>query len=321
MVNSINTLGLRVETVVPSSYDSNVDINTQIILIFNSDLDTGSIVGNFVVLKDKDGIYNGEDIQIDNYEIVKGTVTYKNKSIIFTPSNQLDKYCRYIIYVKKNTIKDIHGKVLLQDFISNFDTEIIETVKKTSIIEPLNNSILSSLDSVTIEDVESERYLLQISKQQTFENIVLDTIVSTNVINKEFNLGDGLYYIRAKAMNGNFGDFNVFTIKTHKNTAPTDQDLDEDYIYEPVEIDEIESIGNYPEGINVNEKTNLIYVKFKGLIDIDDIDFYESNLFGELSDSEDFGTISEHGEVDGSYSIVHDEEANETYVFFIPNSI
>lgn len=321
MIQSIDTLGLRVESVLPVPHKIDVNVNSQIIINFNAELNTESIVGSFIVLIDRKGLYTGGEIDLSLYEALKGTLTYKDKSIIFTPSNQLDKYCRYIIYVKKNSIKNIFGRVMLTDFTSYFDTEVLATIKPTQIIVPVCNSILTSLEKVEIENVNSDKYILQISKQKTFENVVLDKVFDNNTIEEDFNIGNGLYYIRAKAVNGDFGDVSVFTIKSHINTITTDQDLDEDYIYMPIDNEEVELIGNFPEGINAHEKSNIVYMKFKGEIDISDIDFYESQVYGELSDEEDVGTIKEHGELDGSYSIAYDSEADETYVFFIPNSI
>lgn len=322
MINSIDTVGLRVESVIPASYKTNVNVNTQVILEFNSDLDTSSIVGNFIILLDKDRKYiPGCEISISDYEVVKGTVTYKDKSIIFTPSNQLHENARYIIYVKKKSIRDILGRAMMIDYISTFDTEGVGTLAPCNIVEPKNNSMIQSLDKILLENIGSDKYILQIAKTKTFEVTVYDNVEDSNEIEKDFELGDGLYYIRAKGVNGDFGDISVVTIKTHRNTAPTDQDFDEDFIYEPFESEEIEHIGSFPEGADVNSKTNLMYMKFKGEIKPDDIDAYESLVYGVLTDEDDSYSITEHGEVDGSLSLVYDKENDESYIFFIPESM
>ena len=60
-------------------------------------------------------------------------------------------------------------------------------------------------------------------------------------------------------------------------------------------------------------------MKLKGIVELEDIDFYESFLVGESND--DDVNITSHEQVDGSFSVVHDEEKLETYVIFTPISL
>lgn len=322
MINSIDTIGLRVESVTPSSYETDVNVNSQIKVEFNSELNTDSIFSNFAILLDAHRTYiPGKPIKISDYTVVDGTLTYKDKCIIFTPNNQLHEKARYIIYVKENAIKDILGRVMLSNYLSYFDTEGVGTLQPCEIISPSNNSIIVSLDSVELQDLQSDKYILQISKVKTFEVVVYDNVEDVNLIEKEFNLGDGLYYMRAKAVNGDFGETSVFTIRSHQNTVPTDEDLDEDFIYEPFIEDGITLEECVPNGINVSEKSNVIYMKFKGEVTPEMIDIFEVQVYGELADEDDYGVVNEHGELDGSYSIVYDDKNDETYIFFIPKSM
>lgn len=321
-MSSIETMGLRVESVIPSPYKVETSINSQVIIEFNAELDTSTIIDNILVLKDTNRVFvKGDAIDLSDYEIVSGTVTYKDKTVFFTPSSQLDTKSRYIIYVRQNSIRDIIGRVMMLDYTSYFDTEGAGELQKSNIIEPYNNELITSLNKIVIEDVNSDKYILQISKVKTFEVTIYDKAVDSNIVEEDFGLGDGLYYIRAKAINGDFGETNVVTIRTHKNTTTTDQDIDENYIYEPLSDVEIEHLESYPTSIEVNEKTNTIYMKFSGEIELEDIDVYESELYGSLTDSDDEEKIKEHGEVDGSYVVVYDEVNDESYVFFVPDSL
>lgn len=326
MINSISR-GLRVEVVSPSLYQSNVDINSQIKIEFNSDLNTDTIIDNFIILKDAHLRFTeGENIIISNYETVEGLVTYENNTIIFTPSNQLDTKSRYIIYVKKQKIMDILGNILESGYVSYFNTGDWSIPKPCSIIEPLNNSILESLETILVEDVGIRSYYYQISKVKTFEVVVTQEAIVGTTITRDFAFGDGIYYIRAKAENGEYGSPNTFTIKTHRDTTPTEQDLSEDYIYVPYDDAKVEIIGEYPEAESVenNVKTNLFYKKFNKIIPIEEIDFYEATVYGEYTDQDDnydSNYAKEHGEVDGTFSVVYDEEKGETYIFFIPTEI
>lgn len=319
MMTSISTLGLKPESIFPEKFKTNVSINSEISVYFNSELDASTIVGGFYILEDKEFKYADGSVNLEEYKVVEGNLIYKDKTIIFTPIDQLNIDSRYLIYMPKECIRDILGNVILIDIVSHFTTEGIKTNAKCDILYPINNTTLTSLDKIAVSDVDSEKYLIQISKVKTFDNLVHEEIVDKTVVEKNYNLGDGMYFIRAKAINSDFGDISLVTIKTHENTIPTDQDLDEDYIWQEYEEESGTFIESFPldKSININEKTNVLYMKFKGIVELDDIDFYESYLVGESNDND--SNIISHEQVDGTFSVVHDEEKLETYVVFIPN--
>lgn len=321
-------LGLRVESSSPGMYATNISINSEITITFNSELNTRTIPGNVLILEDVQNKYVvGNNIVMKDYEIVEGAITYKDKVINFKPTNQLNKKSRYIIYVIEGSVCDILGNVTLSNYISYFDTEVYETYAPCDILEPLSNSVLTTLTKIVIEDLESYRYIYQISKSPTFENVILEEIVDGNIVEKDFTLGDGLYYVRAKAENGEaFGDYVIFSIKSFIGTTPTDEDVDEEFIYTPYEDDSLELLVAYPENgaVNVNVKTNVLYMKFNKILTLEDIDFYEAQITGTFEDNDDqFNTdsIVAHGDVDGSFVVVYDEENSETYIFFSPDTI
>lgn len=320
-----NALGLRVESSIPGKFATGISISSELNISFNSELNTRTIPNNVLILKDTRNQYvDNMEINVNNYEIVEGAITYRDKSIFFTSTNQLDKNSRYIIYVRKESVSDILGNLMLTDYIASFTTETYDTFTPCDILEPLHNSIISSLDKILIEDVDSYRYIYQISKQPTFENVILEEISDSNEIVKSFNIGDGLYYLRAKAENGErFGEAIIFSIKSYSGTTTTDQDIDDAYIYEPFEDESLEIISSYPDfkSTNVNVKTNIMYMKFNKLIPLGDIDFYEAEIIGAFSDSDDLfnnESAKEHGELDGSFNVIYDEENVETYIFFTP---
>lgn len=319
MINSLDTLGLRVETINPESFKTKVNINSEISVLFNSDLDVSTVINNFIILKDSNLKYDSGEIELSDFEIVDGNVTYKDKTIVFSPFNQLDTNCRYIIYIVKNRIRDVLGNVMLVDYVSYFSTESHASLGECEILEPENNKTLSVLDRISLTSLDTDKYLIQISKIKTFDNLVIEKTIDTSTLEEDLKLGDGLYYIRAKALNGAFGEPSVVTIRTNSNSVPTDQDLDESYIWQEYENDELKLLENLPSGIDVNEKTNILYMKFNKVLDINDIDFYESFITGESND-DDNSEIS-HGELEGSYIVVNDDEKSESYVFFVPNSL
>lgn len=323
-MNPIETIGLNVLSIIPANYKANVNVNTQIIIEFNTDLDKSTIVDCFALLEDTERCYIvGNNINFTKYKFVKGSVHYHDKVITFTPSEQLNKNSRYILYIKPNVVRDVFGKTLRNKFISIFDVESTPHDIKCDVILPTDNSIVGYLDKVELSPSldTNAKYLIQIAKTSTFETTVYEEIENSNIVEKDFGIGDGLYYIRAKSLNGDYGNTVCFSVRTFINTTPVDDDVDEMFIYRPVIEDEVKLLEQFPTGINIKPQTNALYIKFKGIIPLEEIDFYESNLIGQLSDSDDADSITEHGEVDGSFVVVYDEEKILTYVFYIPTSI
>lgn len=325
----MENLGLRVESSNPGKYATQVSIGSEITISFNSELNTRTIPNSVFILKDPRRVYKDGGIVdlLDYYEIEEGSISYKDKTIIFKPTNQLDKLSRYIIYVKKDTLSDILGTAMLTDYISYFDTASYEINRHCDILEPNNNQALERLEKIVVEDLGDVRYIIQISKSPTFETIVFDKLVETTEIVEDFNLGDGVYYVRARVENDKeFGDTIVFSIKSYVQTITTDQDIDEDFVYQPFQDPELELLAMYPESltVNVNPKTNVMYMKFNKLIPLNAIDFYEAEIYGRFIDEDDKfndDSVVEHGNIDGSFTIVYDNDNQETYIFFTPDSI
>ena len=332
MMGSLETLGLRVESVSPSTFANNVDINTEIKIRFNSELNTKLIISSIYLLEDvnKKYIRNNVIKDLEEYETIPVSVTYKDKTVIMRPTIPLKEDCRYIVFVDKRIIQDIIGNMMLTDYITYFDTTN-DSYNVCSILVPQNNAIIPVLDKIEITDTDCDRYCIQISKQPNFETIVYDEIVDGVNIEKLYQLEDGMYYIRAKEENApEYGIANIFSIKSYRSTTVSDQDLDEDYMFEPLTEEELKILSSYPDnkGCLVNVKSNAAYIRFNKLIDIEDIDFYESSFIGELIDDDDkymektlLQERMSHNDVDGHYVFVQDEEKEETYVFFVPDSL
>lgn len=320
MYNDTNYL--QVEEVTPALYTNKVNVHTDIKVTFNYNLNTESIINNFFLLRDVNNEYTfkkNDTINIDNFEVVKGALTYKNRTIIFTPKEPLEASNKYIIYVKTSNIYDVLGNTSSVNYTSYFETEGIPTYKPCNILEPIDNSVLTDLEKIVIEDVNAKDYIVQISRQKTFENIVYNKLVNETTIEAKFSLPDGTYYIRARANGGDFGDTIAIAIKTYQETIPTDEDISEKYAF--VEIEEEELLDIFPKENNIDPATNLCYVKISGEITEKDIDFDNSYLYGELSDTDDESNtnMTAHGYVDVSYSIVYDKNEDCTYIFAIPN--
>ena len=73
MINSINTLGLKPESIFPEKYKSNVSINAEVSIYFNSNLDASSIIGNLYILEDSKLKYSDDisNFKLEDYKIVE----------------------------------------------------------------------------------------------------------------------------------------------------------------------------------------------------------------------------------------------------------
>ena len=325
---NMDTYTLKVINITPEAYSTDVSINSKISIFFNLELESNTILNNVIILKDKDRIFNKDVITTENS--VEGTFSYNEskREVVFIPRDQLETDCRYIVIVKEKSIRDVYGRYLEQDYIRYFDTEGTQKEKPCEILYPKDNSINLEINKVVLEDIGASKYLIQISKIKSFSSIVYETIsdsfeIDLKDINEHGKLYDGLYFMRAKSLNSDFGEIISFTVKSFKDTLPVDTDHSEDFFYEEMETNDIVFEKFYPDDgdIEISEKTNIIYLTFEGEVDIDDIDFYESGIFGELSDDEDYEDIEPHGYLDVVYNIIYSEKENKTYIILTPNSL
>lgn len=321
-MSRFETYKLNVIKTIPESYSLNANVNSNIEIMFNLELNINTIVNNIIILKDKERKYsldNLDSVVIDKDNIIDVTTIYKNKCVTIRPQTAFEEDCRYLIYIKENSIYDINGKVLEYKYIRYFDTEGTPTIRKCNITYPIDNSINKEVLKIEYENIlNANKYLIQVSKSKCFSTLFLEEITDNNYI--ETNFPDGLYYVRVKALNGMFGDINIFTVKSYKDSTVVTEDHSDDFFYEELVIDEKKLIEFFPknEDINISEKTNIVYSIFENEIKDTDIDFYDSGIFGELSDEEDEDFIIPHNFVDCVYNIVYNKKEDKTYIVLTP---
>lgn len=315
MIKDIETLGLKVESIRPSTNKHDVETTTDIKIKFNADILAKTIIGNVCVYEDTDCIFNGE-IDPTKLTRISGKISYESKTIIFVPKEELKPNKQYIIVVNKNGLTDIIGRTLLEDNISTFFTKSESMLPKPSIIKPINNSTLS--DNLMIEFLNtSDVYNVQISKSIEFDHLIVDEVVksSNNEIvtyTPNINLKDGLYYIRIKTSDNAFSD--VVQVYYQNNVGVVSE---EDYndLLDEFEQNELELLSSFPNrdkvaGVNISN----VCFKFKGEVDIDDININKSSFIGELFDETDEDSISEAGYQDTNIILVYDEDEFISYL-------
>lgn len=316
MLNNIETLGLKVESIRPSANKKEVETNTKIYVKFNAEVISNTIVGNIALYEDTDGLFNGE-LDTTKLTRINGNISYESKTLIFTPKNELSENKQYIVVVRKNGIKDIIGRSLLVDNVFTFFTKATKALEIPTILSPKNADTIK--ENLLIEFTNTHSvYNIQISTNVEFDTYVVDDIVnssnnSTVSYSPSKELEDGLYYIRVKAMGGLFSD--TIQCVLARNVGLVSSEDYNDLLVEfdgsrVIDMTEMFPISDKLSGVNISN----IYLKFNGEITIDDINFNKSYLLGELFDETDSDTIDEEGYSDPKIITVYDKEEDATYV-------
>ena len=330
MANSVESMGLRVESISPQPYMVNVSVNDSIQISFNSDLNTSSIVSGIKIHEDK--FENFTDANklgdVTLFPTVDTSVTYKDRIVVLKPTSPLKEGKRYTVHVSKNTVKDIRNRPMLDDFTTSFVTESESAPQKCVIESPLYGGIFSQMPIIKWLNLSSLCYVVQISKTKTFESILFEENITQK--NGDFaiteclpslTLSDGSYYIRVKAIGGEWSDhLQIFIKREEENFVSFDDSEDIFGIYDEKELEILEMFPNDKEA-DVSVMTNIIYLKVRGKVSYSDIDFSNTFVLGELSDKEDEDLIEPQGQLKGRWIIIYDEENNESYIIFIPESL
>jgi hypothetical protein len=314
----------------------NVDVNSDIRIKFNSDINTGTIIGNFTVLEDPQFLFTTtENLSTDRikYNTVQGAVSYEDKTLIFKPNKPLNENSRYLVLIRAGGILDILGRTMLTEYVGTFYTEINATLPKAEFLTPKFGVITSDVPEFTWGDQQSKAYVFQLSSEDTFETLLVDEIIKSNtndyagtVYRPLMLLTEGLYYVRVRAINGNWSEPLQFFIKNTTEAVVTSEDVSEKSILEeldaaferPLEILEMFP----PEGaIQVDTKVNIVYLKVAGKLTSADIEFDNTFVTGDLFDLEDEGSINPHGVVSGKWEVVNDLNKDVTYIIFTPDAL
>lgn len=331
MNNTNETIGLKVLSVSPAQKESDVNVNSTIDIAFSSDINPATLMKNVVVLEDINRIYKNVNSLKDysKYAAVKGNVSYVDKVLTFTPLNPFKVNTCYIVMLNDG-ISDIIGNRLVQKHISCFYTELEATRPPVKITSPKYGCISSEIPSFVWQNQAAASYRFQVSKKNTFEVLLYDEIIPGNEVEEtithtpNFNVSEGMYFIRVKSEPGDWSDVHQIFIKPITDAVVAEQDtpelqnLDEflDGLNDPIEI--LEYFPT-PGSVNNTLKSNIIYIKIKGKVDESRISFEDCSVYGESTDEEheEYG----HEDVEGVWTLVYDSYFDVTYIIFTPVSL
>lgn len=328
MNNGNETLGLSVISTIPEAHQTNVNVNKPIEIKFSGDINKSTLNNSIIIFEDYNGIYNGITSlkSSDKFNIVKGTLTYADRVIKFTPKQPLNIDTRYVV-VLNNTIADITGNKLLNKFVFAFNTEITKSYPKCEITSPTFGMISNSIPEIQWKSQHAPSYIMQISKSNTFEILLYETFI----VNEEDDIvshipdityKEGVYYARVKSEGGDWSEPCQFFIKEITDAVIAEDDQSEElYLADFLANieEELEILEMFPADGSLNNslKTNIFYIKIKGEINEEQLDLNDFMVTGEAFDEED--DISyEHGEISGSWTTVYDSTYDCTYIIFTP---
>jgi hypothetical protein len=331
MFNTIETTGLRVETITPELQKINVDVHSEIDITFNSDIDTGTIVGNFIVLEDPDLLFTSiSSIDKTRFITVQGNVTYEDRTIKFKPTNPFKENTKILVLLRAKGITDIMQRSLVTDFVGIFYTECDATLPKCEFITPKFGVITPDVPEFSWVDQESEAYVFQVSHDETFEILLCDKVIKNETstyaktsYTPNLILDEGLYYARVKSIYGHWSDPLQLFIKRTTEAVVSREDINESLILEELDaafVPPLEILEMFPSNdtVNINPKINIIYMKVAGQVNSTDIDFSNTFVEGSLFDDEDADTAEPHGYLDGEWTVIYDSLKDVTYIVFSP---
>ena len=325
MIQSVYQGGLRVESAEPASGSLGASIYTLIRLTFNSELNTGSILNNVMVFEDPNGRYVDMDTIRATpalFPKIEGNYTYKDRVITFTPASMLKNSTKYIVAVKADGITDIYGNRTVAEQSFHFITEADDVEARVNITTPQTGQVCSQLPEIAWSTVGSTAYYIEVSRQQTFENTVFATAVPKNPetgltplsYRPDLDLPDGMYYLRVKALKGPWSLPVQIFVKRMTEALTSKEDLAEIIDQLNLEDAPAELLESFPptNEANVSERLRCLYFKFKGYLDFEAVNLWDSSV--EMLPAGSTTGIPE--DVPGQWIHVYDNREDVTYLIF-----
>ena len=328
MIQDNVTYGLRVLGTHPTPHEVEVDVNTDIRIKLNSPINPKSIIGGFTVLEDLHWSFQSPE-QLSNREdftVVQGAVAYKDETITFTPAKPFKTDTRYVFLLKANTIRNINGDALVEDYAGIFYSEAEETLPKAVFTSPKFGIISKETPDFEWVDQQATSYVLHISTSYTFDTLVYQTLIqgahgrpALAEHQPSVHLKDGLYYARVRAQSGHWSEPLQFCIDAIEQGLVSEEDFDdiafiESYFDDFSPTFDRETCFPKEEAIQINPRLAVCSMTFKGRIESSDVDWSETYLYGEPFDEEMEDDTS--GYIEGNWYLIYDEEEDVTHVLF-----
>lgn len=326
MINQNYTVGLQVETLVPAPFSNQVDVHSEIRVRFNSELIVKSIIGNFMVFEDVDWQYNpSQPTTLENKVMVRGSVSYHDRCIIFKPAESLKPNARYVIFLKANGIQSITTDRLMAPFSSVFYTQIEGSLPAAKWIYPAHGEVFKKTPTFEWEDQQAHTYVWQLSRHERFDTLVEEQLISSGLVNVSATptytpttaLEDGMYFVRVKALNGHWSETLSFYVQKHQEQFVNYEDANDQPYLEDYQIQAPPCVTVYPKAsdLQVSLKTGICYAVFEGRVEPNMIDWDQTFVFCESYDQTEELSEEEMYPV-GNWHLVYQTDQDLTYVIY-----
>jgi hypothetical protein len=158
---------LFVESIEPENKAQNVDVGTDIKIIFSDDVDRATLNQRTVIFS-------------SSLDYLKVNLDYDSEKRMLTvsPDNRLISGEEYTLKLDSE-IQNISGESLEKDKFFEFKTNDLDILKSPEIIKPLNQSIVNNPDVVWKKTDLAEAYGVEIAEDPNFKRLVY----SNNFIN------------------------------------------------------------------------------------------------------------------------------------------
>lgn len=311
MLNDIETISLKVEEINPVNKSSNVPVDTEIIVKFNSNISKSTVINNIILFK----------VNKDNEERVSCNIVVKDSSVVLIPKEKLVKSSNYRVLIPKNGIADILGRRCVIDFEYTFTTLSDVYATKPKLIEPIDSKIYHCNPNIKFIS-ESETNLIQISTNKSFTSIIYEKLLNTESnfeqsFNIEPSLDEGIYYIRIKNEDNVFSDYNQFYISLVDGKVSNEdysEEVTEEELFEPINL-----IKSSQDNKIVPNTLNCIDFIFEGKIDTSLLDISNNYLLGESVKDEFEDDYNPQGYLTYNLVSVYDDLEDKTYVMYVLN--
>lgn len=316
---------LNISLISPLNGSTGVSIDTPVSVSFTKDLNKGTILKNFFVVKDIDNAINDvTDIQNKNIEMVTGSIKYSNKTISFTPNEYLSPNANYVVVVRKQ-ITSITNEILFRNHIFKFKTKDIndksdkpeENFTEPPVITyPKDLSIVNNFQAIEFKTKSKMPLILEVSDSSSFNTIVFKCDMKSEeyqcVVDRTLN--DGSYYIRLKSLDSKWSDVCQIYLQNVKSYPVNESD---NYINDIndllAEIDEDNKelhVSFKPQVNRVPISNNKFLFEFDQQIYPDEFEITLNRVYDVLNDEE----VEDDSIEIKSKTFYYDEEKEKSYV-------
>lgn len=183
---------------IPRHTEENVAIDQILEIYFMVDLDQKSIKKEHIIL-----------FNLTEQEVEEVDFRYNQRVLKIHPVTPLKANNHYQLQIVggKNGVKDIIDRTMSETYELEFYTKDVEQIKPPRILSPTHMSTVYAPLEIQLEPVkEADHYELQLSKSNTFQNLIwpIDDEVIFQLpeikVMPDIELEEGNYYIRARSV-------------------------------------------------------------------------------------------------------------------------